>query len=367
LHLGFALCLNLGTFSYVMMSLFPIFIAPEHWAWMKRKAAARGPRMLCFYDAECGVCFEIARILARLDALQRIEFVANGETERLPPGITPEIVARTLVAQDRTTGVVYTRAHAVAACCRALPFGIVPWLVLELPGLSWLWGVLYDAFARNRTSISAWLGLAVCGVPQPPAAPGVDDRAVETGPMRLRARIGRVVAQVGAAIVLVAAIGEALQYNDAVPKALKYPQPDALQSIIDYGRLIQSWRMFSPNAPRDDMTITVEAVTADGRVVDPFNEVAGRYKHPPIDSVPPHLGYDQFYTTYALIIPTPRCRPYWGAFEDWILKYGDRTGRAQDKIKSFKAYVITDLSPPPGQQEPHSINKQQFMAFPHPR
>jgi predicted DCC family thiol-disulfide oxidoreductase YuxK len=365
LHLGFALCLNLGTFSYVMMSLFPIFIAPQHWEWIERKAAARGPRVLCFFDAECGVCFQITRVLARLDALSRIEFVANSATERLPPGVTPELVTQTLVAQDRTTGVIYTRAHAVAVCCRALPFGIVPWFVLELPVLSQLWGVLYDAFARNRTSISAWLGLAVCGVPAPPAPPGLDDVEPPNGPARLRARLGRIINEAGAAIVLAAAIGEALTYNAAVPKVLHYPQPDALQAIVDYGRLIQSWRMFSPDAPRDDMTISIEATTADGRVVDPFNEVASPYYKHPISDVPAHLGYDQFFTTYALIIPTPRCRAYLGAFEQWVLAYPQRTGRDQDRIVRFTAYVITDLSPPPGQKQPHSTHREQFYAYPH--
>jgi predicted DCC family thiol-disulfide oxidoreductase YuxK len=365
LHLGFALCLNLGTFSYVMASLFPIFVAPEHWQWMKRNAMARGPRLFCFFDAECGVCFQIARVLARLDVLDRIEFVASRESERLPPGVTPELVTQTLVTQDRTTGEVYTRAHAVAACCRALPFGIVPWAVLELPVLSSLWGVLYDAFARNRTSISAWLGLAVCGVPAPAALPGVVDLPVDNGPARLRARLGRVINETGAAIVLAAAIGEALTYNAAVPQWLHYPQPDALQSVIDYGRLIQSWRMFSPDAPRDDMTISVDATTADGRRVDPFNEVASHYYKGPIDNVPAHLGYDQFFTTYALIIPTPHCRPYLGAFEQWVLNYPQRTGRPNDRIARFTAYVITDLSPKPGDMQPHDTHKEPFLVFPH--
>jgi predicted DCC family thiol-disulfide oxidoreductase YuxK len=365
LHIGFALCLNLGTFSYVMASLFPILIAPQHWDFLRRKAAARGPRLFCFFDAECGVCFQIARVFARLDVFDRIEFVANRELERLPHGVTAELVERTLVVQDRGTGVVYTRAHAVSALCRALPLGVVPWLVLELPLLSSLWGWLYDKFAQNRPEISAWFGLAVCGLPAPAGVSTVEE-PLANGPARLRARLGHFACEAGAAIMLIAAIGEATTYNAAVPQWMHYPQPDPLQALIDYGRLIQSWRMFAPDAPLDDMTISIEATTADGRVVDPFNEVAGRYKHP-LDSVPPALGYDQFFTTYALIIPTPRCRPYLGALEQWILNYPERTGRNQDRIVKFTAYVITDLSPPPGQTEPHDTKKTPFLEFPHER
>jgi Ca2+-binding RTX toxin-like protein len=109
--------------------------------------------------------------------------------------------------------------------------------------------------------------------------------------------LARVLNEIGAAVVLAAAIGEALSYNAAVPVWLHYPQPDALQAVIDYGRLIQSWRMFVPDAPYDDMMISVEARTADGRLVDPYNEVASRYKRGPFTSIPTRLGNDQFFTS----------------------------------------------------------------------
>jgi predicted DCC family thiol-disulfide oxidoreductase YuxK len=362
LHLSFALCMDLGPFSYAMAVCFPLLLDARYWDACERFLRARGPHLSCIFDSDCGVCFLIVRMLARLDLFERVRFVPNHEHENLPKGVTPELVEQTVVVLDRRTGRISTRADAIAEICRALPLGLVPWAVLALPGLNALWGRAYDVVARNRTSISQWLGLAACGVPAPIAETLAPQQ--QNGPARLRARLGRWLNEALVAVVLVAGVGETLSYNAAVPNFLHYPQPDALQAIIDYGRLIQSWRMFAPDAPEEDFMISVEANTIDGRLVDPYNEVASRYTRPPFTHIPPRLHNDQFFTTYSLLIPDDHQRPYWTAFQQWILSYHQRTQRERDRIVRFTVYLLSDRSPKLGQQTPTAFRKQALMSYP---
>jgi predicted DCC family thiol-disulfide oxidoreductase YuxK len=348
-----------------MVVFFALLVHERHWAWLYRVLHGRKERLLCFFDADCGVCFLTVRVLARLDAYERIRFVPNHEQGVLPQGVSQELVERTVVVQEESTGRISTRSDAVAEVCRALPLGFLPYAILKLPGLRALWLRLYELVAKNRTAISQWLGLAACGVPTEPGLAAPQPQA--NGPARLRARAFSVLNQALVAVLLVAATGETLTYNESVPSALHYPQPDVLQAIIDYGRLIQSWRMFAPEAPEQDIMISVEATTVDGRLVDPYNEVASRVKRPPFRGVPPRLGNDQFFTTYSLVIPAERSRAYWGAFEQWILSYHLRTKNPKDRITGYTAYVVSDLSPSVGKRRPSAPKKEPFMSYPGPR
>lgn len=363
LHLNFALCMDLGPFSYAMFCCFALLVHERHWEWLSRFFARRGQRLRCFFDADCGICFFTVRVLARMDVFDRVRFVSNKAVAELPPGVGPDLVERTVVVLDEKTGRVSMRSDAAAEIFRALPFGWPLFVLFKLPGLRALASWIYDRVAANRTAVSQWFGLAACGVP---SAPGMaSPAALPSGPARLRARAGRVANELLCGIVLVAAIGETLTYNAAVPAYLHYPQPDALQALIDYGRLIQSWRMFAPDAPDTDLMLSVEAKTSDGRLVDPYNEVASRQKRVPFRAIPSRLGNDQFFTTYSLIIPTDQSRPYWSAFEQWILNYPLRTNNPKDRIVSYTAYVITDRSPPLGHHTPSGFAKQAFLSYPH--
>jgi hypothetical protein len=217
--------------------------------------------------------------------------------------------------------------------------------------------------ALRRTRIATFLGLATPGgaaqsAPSPPRPPS---------PARLAlGRHGHRLAEGYVVLMMVACTGEIMKANPAVPRALRYEQPEFLQALIEYPRLLQGWRMFAPDAPTEDYWLTVEARTLDGRLVDPYNEVATRYKTPPFDRIPPQLGMDQFFTSHALFMPSGRFNPFRLAFKDWILAYPKRTGRPQDSIVSFVAYQLIDRSPPPGQLEPRDFRKHAFMTHPDP-
>ena len=75
-----------------------------------------------------------------------------------PRGVSPELLARTIVVVDEVSGKTYMRADAVAQILRAFPVGWLWSLPLRLPGLRGLanWG--YDLFSRRREAISALAG-----------------------------------------------------------------------------------------------------------------------------------------------------------------------------------------------------------------
>ncbi len=126
-----------------------------------------------YYDSDCGLCTLVARLLKRLDAMQRITWRGDDPDVPLPGDWTRE----RLEAERQHTllswtpgGPVRTRHHAVGSAIAALPFGrLVAW-IFRLPGVGTLLGRGYDRFAAHRHEVSAAMGLGVCGMPQAFAA-----------------------------------------------------------------------------------------------------------------------------------------------------------------------------------------------------
>jgi predicted DCC family thiol-disulfide oxidoreductase YuxK len=119
-----------------------------------------------FYDASCGICTQVMRVLANRDRHEQLTWISNQETGLLPDGVTSELLERTILVMDSGTGRRWTRSDAFYEIFAALPFGrILAWPLL-VPGLRTIAGWAYDAVARNRTRISVFLGLAACEIPR---------------------------------------------------------------------------------------------------------------------------------------------------------------------------------------------------------
>lgn len=360
LHLGFQCFINLGMFSWTMMSFTPYLIDRGAWEWMHARATRKPRGLTVFFDAGCGVCFQIARVLARLDRLGRLRFVSNADAGELPKGVDDDLLQRTIVVTGED-GIIHTRADAMARIFRALPLGAFWSWPLRLPGVRQLANVVYDAFAKRRTNVSMWLGLAACGVPGAPPPPAVPEK--EPTPFRDGWR--RVLTGARELVVLafvITLVSETLFINAAVPQILKHKQPTWIMELVAYPRMIQAWSMFASDAPMTDQSVAVDAVTVDGRHVDPYSEVSSRYANPGHDEVPVRLDNDSFFFNYSSRIPFKG--EYWTALEEWILRYPDRTGRPEDKIVSFDAWIIEDDSPPPGEIQARNIRKRIFLSYP---
>jgi predicted DCC family thiol-disulfide oxidoreductase YuxK len=361
LHLGFQCFINLGVFSLAMIGYTPFLLTAADWALFARIAARRGRRLVAYFDAGCGACFQIARVIARLDVLGRVRFVSSAEIGPDVDGLSPELLGRTMVVVDEATGRRSTRADGVAQILRALPLGWLWSLPLRLPGLRALANLAYDAFSRRRQTISGWLGLAACGVPgaAPVAPPPEPPRPPIVEALR---RLWAFLREGAVLAMLIVLVSEVLFINQAVPHFLKFEEPLWIKRLVAYPRLIQAWSMFASDAPLGDESVVVDAVTVDGRHVDPYSEVASRYRYPGSDEIPVRLDNNSFFFNYSVRIPDQAA--YHQAFLEWILNYPKRTHRPIDRIVRFDAICVENDSPPPGETRPHNLRRRTFLSYP---
>jgi len=165
-------------------------------------------------------------------------------------------------------------------------------------------------------------------------------------------------------VVLLAITTEVLNDNVPVPEALRVHQPRWAKAIIEYPRILQGWRMFAIEPSRVDSMIYVDALTAEGEHVDPYNEVASDQPEPAGLVVPKHMGQSQFFVMYSERIPYDGYAAYRTAFSEWLLAYPERTGRAEDCLLSYDVYLVTDRTPEPGSgAQPTPLNRQRFMSY----
>ncbi|MEM7436777.1 MAG: HTTM domain-containing protein [Myxococcota bacterium] len=161
------------------------------------------------------------------------------------------------------------------------------------------------------------------------------------------------------AFLVVVATSQVLVENPAITRFVKVPQPEWMRASVMIFRLNQGWKMFAANAPRDDAWVVIDAVTEDGRHVDPMNELASRYSDPTLREIPPFLGHNYYWCDY--IVRIKGFRAYYPALTDWLFRYHERTGNDEDRIVSFKAYWITHIPPAPGEDEPHAVKSRVFL------
>ncbi len=169
--------------------------------------------------------------------------------------------------------------------------------------------------------------------------------------------------EIVAFVFIFIASNQLLDENAAAHDFIDHHNSPAMSDAVHYLNLFQGWSMFAPEAFTSDFSMIVDAVTVDGRHVDPFNEVSNpRYPNPGVN-IPPAMGNDWlFYQYVGRLTSWPA---YQSAFQDWILRYPERTGRASDQIVSFKVSKVEDDSPPPGETEPR--NARATLMFQYPR
>lgn len=357
LHVGIQLVGNFGVFSFAMMIFSSLLIEASDWDRLVRWARARrGRARRVYFDGECGVCFQTVRVLARLDLFGRLSPQPNRDRTGLPADFDVSTLERSVVVVDPATGRVFTGVPALCECVRALPCGaLLAWLPL-LPGLRSIGEALYRRLADNRAQVSVALGYAACGLP---GAAGPELELHEPAPVAaLFAKPLVALRELTVAYLMVISTGQLLVENPALRK-LEVRLPPSLAAAVSYTRLQQGWRMFAPDAPMGEMSLVVDAVTSDGRHVDPLNEVAARQADPLARRVPVRPGYDVFWVDY--IARLEGARAYHSAFRQWILAYPERTGRPQDRIVAFELLKLSQDSPRPGEREPRNLHADRVL------
>ena len=359
LHLNFALFLELRVFGYIMLCFHPFLLdGSEFDAWVKWRQK-KLPIVRVFYDGDCGICYLAARTLARLDLYGRLELFPNSREEMLPPSSEAganyaALAEESLLAWIPGTTEVKSYADAFALLSSVLPFGFFLSLPFKLPGSKQLFNFAYSKLAPNRAEASAFIGNAACGIREQ-GGPTTLIQALSPARLNLRQR-GAQLVQFYTILVTLAFTGEILNANGAVHKAFKGHEIPALHHFfVDGVRTYQHWRMFAPSAPTEDFYLLIEAKTKDGRIIDPFNMRTSRVAPIQFDYIPFRLNQNALLTHVSMLLPYRN--QYWDAFAAWIFAYHERTGKAEDQIVSFKAFRVTDVSPPPGETIPTKVKK----------
>jgi hypothetical protein len=230
-------------------------------------------------------------------------------------------------------------------------FNMLGFFLLLLSARDWVWlGRLPHVFAarveqRVRRIASAW--------GEPSSKPNT--------PLREHAATIVTRAREATVLLFMIALGsQALVENRALPDALRVRrQPLALRLLVQYPRFMEGWSMFAPDAPTHDSLLYVDALTADGRHVDPINELASRVSALPVTTIPEYLDQDDTWCDYTTNIVGHE--DYYETLASFIRDYPKRTHDARDRILSFEVWQIEDDSPPPGESKPR--NTKRHLVF----
>jgi HTTM domain len=256
-------------------------------------------------------------------------------------------------------GLPYSRRGAIAAMW-ALHVGFALFLNLAIFVPAML------AYSPNLLTAEDWNALGAWWAKRKKPDLGAVRRACTglaryASPPRDRPR-GRIVSEVIAGLTLLVAGNQMLAENQPVRRFVRVDASLPTQVAVSYLQLFEAWSMFAPDAPTTDVNVYFDAVTADGRHVDPVSERASPRYPAPGPSIPERLDSDPFLCDYIVRI-TSRV-DYQQALTEWILRYPERTGRDADHIVSFEGFMVEQDSPRPGETDPRNQRVTSFIKWP---
>jgi hypothetical protein len=402
LHLAFGTAMTLGPFAWSLCTFATLLFSPDDWEIASRTMRrARRARVVAF-DPRSGAALLACRLLARLDRFQLLTFAAE---ERLPQGLAVRDPAR----PDLALG----RAEALADVVATLPLGPAVAWIGRLPGVRDLLEATLGALERR--DVSAFFGLRGPEARALATPPDGDGPAPRVGALMVVASILAVGGAITAAIridrplpgvalvvavtsltmavdavialssatlaevrravvaglrellvlaMLAGAVDQACNELWCINKRFKVPQPEPLATLAHKLRFLQGWFMFSPVPVMDDGTLGVDAVTVDGRHIDPF--MGG--KAPDFDlSSAKCLYLSQIWGDYFNRMKDSGNSSYRGAMQEYLFRYPDRTGRPDDAIVSADVYWVHDKNPRWNEARSYDLGKDKLFSFTNPR
>jgi predicted DCC family thiol-disulfide oxidoreductase YuxK len=403
--LTLGLLFTFGLYAFTLLAAAALLIPQESW---DRIELVRVPSRMrtVLYDADCGVCLWLARLLKRLDIRGHLTFQDNASLDELlvggetgavtraamPREITPELTQGTMITVD-PRGRIATRARGLAEVVGALPLGwTVAWL-LKVPVLQQIANALYDQLAKHRRAVSVSLGMAACGLTPPPeeaeaqvkeaeaelAASGqgatyrhnattaaqtkeaefAATDGVEIAPATRAIRLVRAgLRDALVAVVLVAMIVQTSQAN-ALP--WKLPQGPFLLGVAAWPRMLARWDVLTPEPPRTDEFMVIDGQTRGGAPIDPITG------HPPqLDpGAMRGTGTGQLWGDYTTRLHEKEWVDFQRAFRDYLLKGGpslqDKAG--DDALAGYDAYWIKQAIPAPGEARTDEITREKVFSY----
>jgi hypothetical protein len=339
LHTGISLMMTLGPFSYSMMSFALLLIGKEDWELARRLSGHRGRKYLIVYDARRPPLHLAARVGARLDGRRALQFAAPGVADGLD---VPEALrGKPLAVFDPRRDAWTSGADAIRTALHALPFGFA---------YAWLPAV---------PLVQRWIEERLIGSPAKGSTPPRRPRSVAPA-VRFRRGVTRVSGELVAGALFATALTQLGMDNWAIPEPYRLKhRPEFMREIVEYLRLPQGWSMFSPEAPRDDGTLVIDAVLSDGRHLDP------RKQAPPDFDAAYHGPWfdDQQWCDWDLRMRFDGNKYLYPYFRDYIARL-DRLSswKQRASIVYFDVYWVNNAAPSPGSVQPYNLTRQLLFS-----
>jgi hypothetical protein len=160
------------------------------------------------------------------------------------------------------------------------------------------------------------------------------------------------------------AVNQAMVELWCINRRIKVPQPEPLATLAHKLRFLQGWFMFSPPPVMDDGTIVVDAITVDGRHIDPF--MGGQ--PPAFDLLSAKSLYlSQVWGDYFNRMKDGGYSGYRPQMEEYLYRYTVRTGRPEDAIVSGDVYWVHDMNPRWNDTRSYGLAKDKLFSFTNPR
>ncbi len=391
--LTYALLFSLGLWGFSLMAAAFLVIPEQSWnAYQRRFKKNRAITVI--YDADCGICLWLTRLLKRLDLKTHLTFQGNDqlteplslteaggapyrapsdgeepprflhrriglegavEAVPLPPVITDDLVTGTVVAVNEK-GEVSTEGAAVAQILRSLPLGAFLSLPFRIPFTAPLWNRLYRLVPPRRFAISEALGLGVCGIPKI-AAPNVSpDETNEVPPATRTMRfITGAFREVFALLLLATSTSQTAKANPW-PKFLTIPSHRVFEAVSGWSQMRSKYDLFANPKPEEGVLI-VDAVTRDGRSVDPLTGVAPNFETPTF-----RHGY--LMATYCEHVRKKEPKDLEKPFRDYLIKGASQwvTEPIDNQIVGLDVYYLRYESPEPGGRTAKPVAREKVMT-----
>jgi hypothetical protein len=342
LHIGFGTTFVLGPFAWSMCLFSTLLFTTDDWnlavRTMRRTHRAR---IVLVNDASPGALW-VCRLFKRLDRYELLTF-------RSEPGLVEGIAI-----ERPADGTRASRSVALSEMIAALPLGpVVAWKP-RLPGISHAIDAIWKSLERRNAT-------RLFGLRVPSSASAAP--AEEVAPLRRKTRrFVMVLRELGVAVMLTAAVNQALVELWCTKNIYKWPHPEPIRLLAQKFRFLQGWFMFSPGPVTDDGTIVVDAKTIDGRSIDPFTG-----KPPNWDLLnAKSLRYNQIWCDYFNRMHDAGNANFRDAMKDYMYRLPERTGHPEDAIVSGDVYWIHDMNPPFGKTESYKFEKQKLFSFDSP-
>lgn len=342
LHTMFGTMFRLGPFAWFMIGWSFILIGPEQWKLVEDRYRRKASPRTVVLDRRAPLAFAIGRLLARLDNLALLTFEESAEGDESPP---------LFEARDPQTGARSTGLAAFREILQALPAGRQAFWVLRIGSLGLL-GPALDLLSIRREKVARFFGLAL-------QAEG-EEEVDAPSPLQQKGRRALHLSHELLVVYLaVCAVFQAIAENKAIPEKFRPSLPKVMLATLIYPRMFQGWGMFAPNPITDDGVLTIDAITVDGRHVDPLTGAP-----PVLDlTVVKGMGLGQIPQDYANRIRLDRNKVYRQGLKEYLQRWHLETGSPNDELVAFDAYWVRAQCPPLGSRQMYNNEKIALLTW----